>query len=65
MKTMTDEQRAALMQWLRGEAMEQARALREAGWEEDERGLWHLPEMRPGSRLHLLDAYDAMARGDR
>lgn len=50
---LTKEQGAALLSWLKGNAMEMAADLRDAGWEEDERGLWSMGEHRG---MHLLDA---------
>lgn len=48
-----------LLEWLKGNALEMARELRDAGREEDERGLWR--DGGKGMGLHLFDAHD-MAR---
>lgn len=53
MKTTPENMGALLLPWLKAHAEETARELRDAGWEEDERGLWSRGEHRG---LHLLDA---------
>ena len=56
---MTSADSARLLLWLKGDALEMASELREAGWEEDARGLW-----RKGGRglgLHLFDAHEKAA----
>lgn len=57
---MTREEGAALLSWLRGNALEMAAGLREGGWEEDERGMWRLGGK--GHGLHLLDAHEKATR---
>lgn len=52
--------RNRLLLWLKANAEETARELREAGWEEDERGLWSMGEHRG---MHLLDAASLSAEG--
>jgi hypothetical protein len=42
-----------LLLWLKANAEETARDLRDAGWEENERGLWRRGDHRG---LHLFDA---------
>jgi hypothetical protein len=59
MKTLGTEDKGRLLEWLKGNALEMAAELREADWEEDERGLWR--EGGKGMGLHLFDAHD-MAR---
>ena len=57
---MTSADSARLLLWLKGNALEMAAELREAGWEEDVRGLW-----RNGGRglgLHLFDAHEKATR---
>lgn len=50
---LSADDRNRLLLWLKANAEETARELREAGWEEDERGLW----IRGAHRgMHLLDA---------
>jgi hypothetical protein len=44
-----------LLLWLKANAAETARDLRDAGWEEDARGLWSRGNHRG---LHLIDAED-------
>ena len=51
--------RALLLPWLKANAEEMARELREAGWKEDARGLWHGDGHR---RLHLFDAHEIVRR---
>lgn len=50
---------ALLLPWLRSNAEEMAHELREAGWEEDERGLW---SGEGHKRLHLFDAHEIVRR---
>lgn len=57
---LTKEQSAALLSWLRGNALEMASELRDAGWEEDERGLWRFDGK--GMGLHLFDAHENATR---
>lgn len=51
---------AMLLPWLKANAEEMAHELRDAGWTEDERGLWGSDGYR---RLHLFDAHE-IARSD-
>lgn len=46
---------AMLLPWLKANTEEMAADLREAGWAEDERGLWNGEGHR---RLHLFDAHE-------
>jgi hypothetical protein len=50
---------ALLLPWLKANAEEMAAELRDAGWEEDERGLWSGEGHR---RLHLFDAHEIARR---
>lgn len=59
--SLTREEGAALLSWLRGNALEMAAELREGGWEEDERGLWRYAGK--GRGLHLFDAHENATRG--
>lgn len=49
-----------LLTLLKANAEEMARELRDAGWVEDERGLWRKGW---GPRLHLLDAHESERNG--
>lgn len=55
---LTPGNASRLLSWLKGNAEEMARELRDAGWEEDERGLWRRRKRQRG--LHLLDAHEVM-----
>lgn len=57
---MTEDDRSRILLWLKANAEETARELREAGWEEDERGLWSMGEHRG---MNLLDAADVEREG--
>lgn len=50
-----------LLLWMKANAEEMARDLHDAGWEEDEAGLWRYNGK--GRRMHLYDAH-ALTRGD-
>lgn len=64
---MTTDDAGRLLEWMKGMARDMAHELREAGWEEDERGLWSLPQVAGWSNqfdgLHLFDAHEEMKRG--
>ena len=53
MKTLSSDDKNRLLMLLKANAEETARELRDAGWEEDKRGLW---SMGPHRGLHLFDA---------
>lgn len=55
----TDNLGALMLPWLKANAEEMAHELREAGWEEDERGLW---SGEGHKRLHLFDAHEIVRR---
>jgi hypothetical protein len=48
-----------LLPWLKTNAEEMARELHDAGWEEDDLGLWSGDGHR---RLHLFDAHEIVRR---
>lgn len=50
---LSADDRNRLLLWLKANAEETAREMRDAGWEEDECGLWSMGEHRG---MHLLDA---------
>ena len=50
---------ALLLPWLKANAEEMAAELRNAGWKEDARGLWHGDGHK---RLHLFDAHEIVRR---
>lgn len=54
---MTPDATNRLLLWMKANAEEVVRDLREAGWEGDERGIWSR-----GARkgLHLFDAHEVM-----
>jgi hypothetical protein len=52
---LTTEQGAALLKWLKGNALEMADELRDVGWEEDERGRWSKGKRR---HLSIFDAHE-------
>lgn len=54
---MTPDDTARLLSWLKGNALEMAAELRDAGWEEDEHGAWHHPPSKRW-RYHLFDAHE-------
>jgi hypothetical protein len=56
---MDEVGREALLKWLKGNALEIEAELRDAGWEEDGRGLWSCGEHK---RLHLFDAHEVATR---
>jgi hypothetical protein len=57
---------ALLLPWLKANAEEMASDLRDAGWEEDERGLWSIPGTERWTNqfqgLHLFDAHEIVRR---
>lgn len=55
---LSTEDKGRLLSWLKGNALDIAAELRDAGWEEDERGLWR--RRGRGFGLHLFDAHEAM-----
>lgn len=58
---LTPGDASRLLLWLKGNAEAMARELRDAGWEEDERGLWR-DTWGTERGLGLLDAHEAMRR---
>ena len=58
--SLTREEGAALLSWLKGNALEMAAELRDVGWAEDERGLWR--DGGKGIALHLFDAHRKATR---
>lgn len=56
---LSTEDKGRLLSWLKGNAEEMARDLRDAGWEEDGSGLWSLGAFR---RLHLYNAHEIATR---
>lgn len=56
---LSAEDKDRLLSWLKGNAEEMARELRDAGWREDGRGLWGMGTYR---RLHLYDAHKIATR---
>lgn len=59
-RALTRDDASHILVWLKGNALEMAAELRDAGWEEDERGLWRMDGR--GRALHLLEAHEAMRR---
>lgn len=59
--TLTRDEASRLLLWLKGNALEMAAELRDAGWEEDGRGLWR-DTWGKARGLSLLDAHEAMRR---
>lgn len=57
---LSREDAGRLLVLLKANAVEMAADLRDAGWEEDERGLWR----RGPYRLGLLDAHAVMLKQD-
>lgn len=49
---------ALLLPWLKANAEEMARDLRDAGWEEDELGLWRIRGRR--GAFHIFSAHEIM-----
>jgi hypothetical protein len=62
MKTLSTDDAGRLLEWLKGNALEMAHELREAGWEEDARGLWR--EGGKGMGCNLFDAHRAATKLD-
>lgn len=58
---VTRDAAGLLLLWLRASAEDMAHELRNAGWEEDERGLWRDTW---GTRrdMHLYEAHNVMRR---
>lgn len=59
-RDLSAEDKGRLLLWLKGGAMEMAAELRDAGWEEDERGLWRRDGK--GRGWNLLDAHATLRR---
>ena len=60
-RTLTPADASRLLAWLKGNALDMARELRDAGWEEDKRGLWR-DTWGKARGMGLLDAHEAMRR---
>lgn len=58
---MTTDDAGRLMEWMRDQSIEMARALRAAGWWENCAGLWF--KDGAGHGLHIFDAHEKMKRG--
>lgn len=63
-RTLTRDDAFRLLLWLKGNALEMARELRDAGWEEDERGMWR-DTWGKALGLGLLEAHEAMSRAEK